>query len=203
MEAGNCISWYLYNRPPSGIWLALVVEGCLVVWRKYSNVSEGSAVWIIRGIIRILVSWCCPDEGDTRIFCNIDKPIVDSVTAQEISFCWCYGKLCTIIHDIIIHILVIVLIQLVRVHNWTHITILNHNVKFIKDYLLAYSFHSIEEFFSAEISQIVFEILSKFWYKYLVIFLIWVTCLSQYVCYQIWKPCICVIVPFSLQQRAL
>jgi hypothetical protein len=153
---------------------------CHVVWRKYFNVSEASAVWITRGIIRILVSWCCPDKGDARIFCNSDKLAVDSVTAQEISFCWYYGKLFIIIHDIIIHILVTVLT--VRVHNWTHITILNHTVKFIKDYLLAHSFHSIEELFSAESSQVVFEILSKFWYKYVVIFLIWVTYLSHFHC---------------------
>lgn len=127
---------------------------CRVVWRKYFNISEASAVWIIRGIIRILLSWCCPDEGDTRIFWNIHKLIVDSMTSQEISLCWCYEKLSIIIHNIFMHILVIVLI--VKVHNWTHITILNHNVKFIKDCFLAHSFHCIEELFSAESSQVVF-----------------------------------------------
>jgi hypothetical protein len=167
---------------PSGDYDDLGCVWCHVVWRKYFNILEAYAVWIIRGIIRIIVSWCCHDKGDTRIFWKIDKLVVDLMTAQEISFCWCYGKLCIIIHDIIIHILIIVLIQLVRVHNWTHITILNHNVKFIKDYVLAHFFCSIEELFSAESSQVVFEILSKFWYKYLVMFLIWVTCLSQYVC---------------------
>jgi len=167
---------------PSGDFDDYCHLGCVwrhVVWRKYFNISEASAVGIIRGIIRILVSWCCPNEGDTRIFWNIDKLIVDSMTAQEISSCWCYEKLSIIIHDIIIHILVIMLI--VKVHNWTHITILNHNVKFIKDYLQAHSFHSIEELFSAESLQVVFEILSKFWYKYLVIFFICVTCSSRYV----------------------
>jgi hypothetical protein len=56
-------------------------------------------------------------------------------------------------------------VDTIRMHNWNHITFFNHDMKFIKDYFLAYSFHSIEELFSAESSQVVFAILSKFWYK--------------------------------------